>query len=780
MDNRREFLKKAMLLTGGMALTESLHASILKAMQIDPAQGSTFADAEHIVFLMQENRSFDHMFGSLQGVRGFNDPRSITLPNANKVWMQTNEKGETYTPFHLDINNTKATWMSDLPHGWPDQSDARNHGHYDKWLESKKSPKQEYKHMPLTLGYYNRQDLPFYYALADAFTICDQNFSSALSSTTPNRVHFWSGTLRDRNDPKLFARVWNEDTKPWNLAHWKTFPERIEELNLSWKVYQNDLYKQGLPPEKETWLDNFGDNTLENFGQFHVDAYQKEKYQSLTAAQKSLHDRAFTTNQKNPDYRDMQTLKYEDQGQQRELDVPKGDVLHQFREDVKNGELPLVSWLVPAGKFSDHPGHPWYGAWYMSEVINILTENPEVWKKTIFVLTYDENDGYFDHIPPYVPPHPHQEQTGKLSKELDAQAEYVTSMDQQSNPKKGRIAPIGLGYRVPMIIASPWTRGGWVNSEVFDHTSSLQFLEKFIEKKFGKKTYESNISAWRRAICGDLTSAFRPYDATKQAALPFLKKVPLLEKIHKAKFKKEPANFRPLSDLEMKEINSGKRHAQMPHQESGVRPSSALPYAPEVNGRLRKDNQFEMDFYVSDQLFGQKTAGSPFIVYTHQVKPERQAAPRHYAITVGDKQQDIWSTEIFDQNQYHLQVQGPNGFYREFKGDVAWNGFDVSVVHDLQPIRRRAQPGLRIVIDYPEYQGVSCTLVHQGYGYADEKILLKGKSKSVSLNLEKSFGWYDFILQITNGAHTAAYRYAGRVETGKSSYSDPLMGGVVA
>jgi phospholipase C len=776
MDSRREFLKKAMLLTGGMALTESLHASIVKAMQIAPADGSSFADAEHVVFLMQENRSFDHMFGSLQGVRGFNDPRSITLPNANKVWMQSNNKGETYTPFHLDINNTKATWMSDLPHGWPDQSDARNHGHFDKWLESKKSPRKEYSHMPLTLGYYNRKDLPFYYALADAFTICDQNFSSAISSTTPNRIHFWSGTLRDRNDPRLFARLWNDDTKPWNLAHWKTFPERLEDLKLSWKVYQNDLYKQGLPPEKEAWLDNFGDNTLENFGQFHVDAFQKEKYKSLTAEQKSLHDRAFTTNKDDPDYRDLQTLRYEDEGQQRELDIPKGDILHQFRQDVKNGNLPLVSWLVPSGKFSDHPGHPWYGAWYMSEVINILTENPEVWKKTIFVLTYDENDGYFDHIPPYVPPHPHKKDTGKLSPALDAQAEYVTSMDQQSRPEKGRLGPIGLGYRVPMIIASPWTRGGWVNSEVFDHTSSLQFLEKFVEKKFGKKAYESNISAWRRAICGDLTSAFRPYDARKEERLPFLEKVPLLEKIHKAKFKNEPANFRPLSEAEIAEINHNKPSAQMPRQEPGVRPSSALPYAPEVNGRMRA-NEFEMDFYVSDRIFGQKTAGSPFIVYAHQVKAELQTTPRNYAITAGDRQQDSWNTEGFEKGQYHLSVQGPNGFFREFKGPAAWNGPVVSVVHDHDRISRHAQPGLLITVNSPDQQGVSCSIVHHGYGYANERITLKGKNKPVSLNLVKSFGWYDFTVQLTKGTLTSAYRYAGRIETGKSSYSDPLMGG---
>lgn len=763
-----------MLLTGGLALTESLHASIVKAMQIDPTPGSTFSDAEHIVFLMQENRSFDHMFGQLKGVRGFDDPRAVRLPNKDKVWLQTDEKGATYAPFHLDINNTKATWMSDLPHGWPDQNDARNKGHYDHWLLSKKSGRKEYKAMPLTLGFYNRQDLPFYYALADAFTVCDQNFCSALSSTTPNRVHFWSGTLRDRKDPKMFARVWNEDTKPWNLAHWKTFPERLQDHGLSWKVYQNDLYKQGLPPEKETWLDNFGDNTLENFGQFHVDAYQKDKYRTLTPEQKSLHDRAFTTNQNNPDYRELQTLRYEDEGEVRELEIPKGDVLHQFREDVKNNQLPLVSWLVPAGKFSDHPGHPWYGAWYMSEVINILTENPDVWKKTIFVLTYDENDGYYDHIPPYVPPHPTEPKTGKLSKGLDADAEYVTSLDQQSNKQKGRIAPIGLGYRVPMIIASPWTRGGWVNSEVFDHTSSLRFLEKFVEKKFGKKIFDDNISAWRRTICGDMTSAFRPFDQQKDVKLPFLEKTPFLEKIHKAKFKKEPSNFHALTVSEKEVINNGKPSPWMPKQEPGQRPSSALPYAPEVNGSMKADQQLELSFHVSNALFGDKTAGSPFIVYTHDTT--MPVIPRNYALVSGDTLHDQWESALFTNNRYDVSVQGPNGFFREFTGDVALTGLSVQVTHDVKSIKNKKIPSLVVTIGGQDSKGVKGKIHHHAYGYIDKNLELKGKEQGLTLDFSKSYGWYDFTVELVRGTQRLAYRFAGRVETGKVSFSDPLIG----
>src|SRR5665213_2487914 len=192
MDSRREFLKKTLLLSGAAGMA-ALPSSILKALSIDPAAGSTYLDAEHIVFLMQENRSFDHVFGTLRGVRGYNDPRAITLPDKNKVWLQTSAKGETYAPFRLDIKNTKITWMGSLPHSRKSQTGARNGGRYDNWIEAKKSEDVDYADIPLTMGYYTREDIPFYYALADSFTVCDQHFCASLTPTDPTRFHFWSG-----------------------------------------------------------------------------------------------------------------------------------------------------------------------------------------------------------------------------------------------------------------------------------------------------------------------------------------------------------------------------------------------------------------------------------------------------------------------------------------------------------------------------------------------------------------------------------------------------------
>src|SRR5690606_38257643 len=187
MESRRAFLKKASLLAGAAAAAHVLPPSIRRALAIETPAGSTYLDAEHVVFLMQENRSFDHCYGTLRGVRGFNDPRVIMQPNGLPIWVQHNAQGEHYSSFRLDISNTKATWMGSLPHGWHDIVQAHNGGRLDMWLEAKKAGNPEYAKPPLTMGYYDRTDIPFYYAFADAFTVCDQHFCSSLTGTNPNR-----------------------------------------------------------------------------------------------------------------------------------------------------------------------------------------------------------------------------------------------------------------------------------------------------------------------------------------------------------------------------------------------------------------------------------------------------------------------------------------------------------------------------------------------------------------------------------------------------------------
>ena len=267
MESRRNFLKKV----SALAAAGTRPADIMAALAIDPEPGSTFLDAEHVVVLMQENRSFDHCLGSLRGVRGFNDPRAVQLPNGNPVWLQSNSSGQTFAPFHLDLKGSNATWLGCLPHDWPDQSQTRNHGKHDRWLDMKRPHRDSCSHLPLTLGFHDRSDLPFFYSLADAFTVCDQNFCSSLTGTNPNRLHLWSGTIRPEPHPDSMAHVRNSDAESPQGVSWKTFPERLEEHGISWRVYQNELYViTGLSDEETPWLGNFGDNPLEYFTRYGV------------------------------------------------------------------------------------------------------------------------------------------------------------------------------------------------------------------------------------------------------------------------------------------------------------------------------------------------------------------------------------------------------------------------------------------------------------------------------------------------------------------------------
>jgi phospholipase C len=842
MDSRRDFLKKVALLSGGAAMVNMMPPAIQKAMAINPLPGSTYLDAEHIVILMQENRSFDHCFGTLQGVRGLNDPRAIRLPDTKPVWLQTDASGNTYAPFRLDIKNTKVTWMGSLPHSRASQVDANNWGKYDKWLISKQSSDKNYKDMPLTLGHYTRDDIPFNYGMADAFTVCDQNFASAMTSTTPNRSFFWTGKITHEEDGILKANIRNDDYSPAKLP-WQTFPELLEENNIAWKFYQNEISTGGgFTDEERNWLSNFGCNLLEFFKAYNVKfaeryiqslqnqvenlpgeidrlqkqtpdneqlakkqsaslkakqgaldnaraeltRWNKESYEKLSDREKNLYRKAFTINSGDENYRKITDLTYNDNGVQRTVTVPKGDFLYQFRQDVDNGSLPTVSWLAPSANFSDHPSTPWYGAWLVSEVLDTLTKNPEVWKKTIFILTYDENDGYYDHIPPFSIPDNKKPGTGKCSAGIETEEEHVkleNELKQGIAKKDAREAPIGLGFRVPMIIASPWSRGGKVCSELFDHTSTLQFLETFVNKKYGKQVKLNNINSWRRTICGDLTSAFTPYNGDKLEEIPFLNRNKKVEEVYNAKFKQIPNDFKKLSAADIERISA---NPNLNLQEKGIRESCALPYELYAHGAISNDKKnFELKLTTGNKVFGKNAVGSPFTVYApvkynDEISKDEISRNWSFAVTAGDELTYNWPVNAFENGQYHLRVHGPNGFYREFMGDSNSPLIKVACNYEKNRFDNSKLTGNVVVDIINNDKNVhSVSIIDNGYKTAaNSKTIAAGGKVSVVLNLAKNHQWYDFSVKL-NGHTDFEQRFAGRVENGTITKTDPVMGGVV-
>ncbi len=418
---RRRLLGSATKLAAA-ALGSTLLPPHLRQALAMPAPAGSLKDIKHVVLLMQENRSFDHYFGTMAGVRGFDDAGALKLPNGRNVFHQPDaENPDGYLlPFHLDTRTTSAQKIPSTSHAWAVQHESWNGGKMDGWLAAHR--KADGVNGPYVMGHYTRADIPFQFALAEAFTLCDGYHCSVLGPTWPNRMYWMTGTI-DPDAEHGGPMIRNVEIE--GGYRWTTYAERLEQAGVSWKVYQQQ--------------DNYGCNVLEYFKAFK---------EADTGSQ--LFKRGVF------------------KGQQGE-----------FEFDAINDKLPAVSWIMPTSYQSEHPDYmPADGAAFVASKIDAIAGNPEVWAKTVFILNYDENDGIFDHVPPPSPPAgtPH---------------EFVKD------------EPVGAGFRVPCIIVSPWTAGGWVCSQPFDHTSALQFLEKFTGVP------EPNISAWRRKTFGDLTAAFR-------------------------------------------------------------------------------------------------------------------------------------------------------------------------------------------------------------------------------------------------------------------------------
>ncbi|MEV0318510.1 phosphocholine-specific phospholipase C [Streptomyces sp. NPDC050658] len=678
--NRRRFMQ----LAGGTAAFGSLSQSIARAASLPARRRSgSIEDVEHIVVLMQENRSFDHYFGAMKGVRGFGDPRPVTLPSGKPVWNQSGG-GKEVLPFHPDAEDLGMQFIAGLDHDWAGGHSAFGNGTYDNWIAAKSER---------TMAYLTREDIPFHYALADAFTICDGYHCSFIGATDPNRYYMLSGHVG--NDGKGGGPVLGNQELGYD---WTTYAERLEQAGVSWKVYQD--IGDGLDAAgKWGWIDdayrgNYGDNSLLYFN----------KYRNAKPGD-PLYDKARTG-----------------------TNVKAGDgYFDVLKADVQADRLPKISWIAAPEAFSEHPNWPVnYGAWYIAQVLDALTSNPEVWGKTALFITYDENDGYFDHIvPPYVPKGADQ---GKST--VDTALDYFPGNAQYA------AGHYGLGQRVPMLVVSPWSTGGYVNSQVFDHTSILRFMEK----RFGVQ--EPNISPWRRAVCGDLTSAFDfAGKDTDPAELP-------------ATGAYEPPDHERHPDYVPKAPAKG----TLPKQESGSRPARALPYAPLVDGAgTPADGKFTLTFGGGD------AAGACF----HVRSGNRTDGPWTYTTEAGKTISDTWNT-AYSKGVYDLSVFGPNGFLRTFQGPGKTAGPEVTARHD------KATGNLKVTLRNAGAADVNLTLTN-AYGGEPQTFKVKaGGTVEHTVDLRAGKRWYDVTVKSDADA-TFLRRLAGHVENGEAGVSDPAI-----
>ncbi|WP_419993834.1 phosphocholine-specific phospholipase C [Streptomyces boninensis] len=681
--DRRRFLQ----LAGGTAALAALTSSIDRAAAIPAKRVSgDISDIQHIVVLMQENESFDHYLGPLRGVRGFGDPRPVTLPSGKSVWHQADGGGKEVLPFRPAADDLGMKYLQGLNHDWAGGQAAFNDGAYDNWIAAKS---------PATMSYLNRADIPFHYALADKFTICDAYHCSFIGATDPNRYFMFAGS--NGQDGTGGGPVMGNEEAGYG---WTTYPERLEKAGVSWKVYQD--IGDGLDAAgKWGWIDdafrgNYGDNSLLWFNSYRG-----------AAPGDPLYDKARTgTNAKAGDgYFDVLTA------------------------DVKAGKLPAISYIVSPEAFSEHANWPPnYGAWYIARVLDALTSNPDVWSKTALFITYDENDGFFDHV---VPPHPPLGD-GRGASTADASKDYYTGGVAGYTAK----GPFGFGPRVPTFVVSPWSTGGYVCSETFDHTSIVQFMER----RFGVE--EPNITPWRRAVAGDLTSAFDfSVHDTDPAELP---PTDAYEPPDKNRHPDFP--FTPPAD------------PSMPKQESGSRPTRPLPYAPVIDASVdAAKGEVKLSFT------GGAKAGACFYVTSAGASKE---ASRTYTTEAGKSLSGAWAAK--GQGAYDLSAYGPNGTLARFTGGAKAKGPEAKARHDAK------SGNLKLTFTNSGDKTHRLTVAN-AYGGAKKTLTVKpGATVKHTVDLRGSKSWYD--VSVTSAADGSwLRRFAGHVETGASGVSDPAL-----
>ena len=717
--SRRNLISRAAAVTGA-AVVASVTPAAGALAGTAPRRGrhGDIRDIKHVMILTQENRSFDHYYGSLRGVRGFGDRATITLPGGYPVWQQpTTPPGQPVTGTQYPWQLSSGTFSGAQPpspeigaqnyggtdHSWESQHGAWYGGWMNAWYYAKGGP--------TTLGFLNRKDIPYHYALADAYTIGDAYHCSVLSATGPNRTYLWSGTVNaDRQHGSFVAYSGGDELG--RFLSWQSYPETLQAAGVTWKVYQGS--------------DNYGDNGAEYFATFA----KYDPGQGGTPAPGVVwYDNGVATVPEpyDPEARNADNLAL------------------AIRKDVLAGTLPEVSWVVTNQQYSEHPdGAPHDGAYYVSEVLKALGADPAVFNSTLVIIDFDENDGQFDHVPPPVPP------PGTTD-------EFYLETSLAPQP-----LPVGLGFRVPLLLISPWTRGGWVTSEVSDHTSVIQFLEKWTQA-IGKPAICPNISAWRRSVCGDLTGAFD--FASPVFGMPSL-----------------PDPGQPIG--EPQEYHPVPADNVMPVQEAGTRPARPLPYQPNANldgftsgtgGAVQANLSFSNNGpHVSK--------ASHFAVYSN-VAPDLNIAdyparfPAQY--TVGPSP-SVWNKTVpgsarigagSGDGRYDLTITGPNRFLRRFTGDAGGPGATAQVTALYYQGGFGARPILMLKLINSGRQAAAFTVTPEHYPQGPAQtyhVPAGGTATHVTDPLATSNGWYD--LSVTLGGDSSwSRRYTGHLEDGRPS-----------
>eukprot|EP01038_Epipyxis_sp_PR26KG_P011333 gene11333-15197_t len=625
-------------------------------------------DMKHIIIFMQENRPFDHYFGTLKGVRGFNDRTTSPMKSGFNAFFQPINQSDLsmyMLPFRVDPRRTNTMCMPAPEMYYPTDLKIWNYGRMDAWNTARDSG--------YGMSYFTRADLPYYYALYDNFVVGDHYFQSTFTCTNPNRMHLFTGSngLSVGQD----AVLENDEPKPG--YDWITMGELLENANISWKVYQQ--------------ADNFDDNAFAWFANYFQSRPGDALFEKGLKRYPSL--------------------------------------IQEFENDMKDDNLPSVSFIIAPTRKSEHAtNHPCAGEDFTARVLKALESYPDVYKSSAFILNYDEGGQFFDHF--WTPTPPLGTNTNKGISTVTVEGEI------NSNVLASEPSPIGLGFRVPLLIVSPWTRGNIVISEVYDHTSVI----KLIEARF--KIFNPNISPWRDIEC------------------------------------------RTLPDPVIPAVQS------YPVQEQGVRVARALPYSFIHSDAVKViDNTFKLT------ITNNGMSGAPFVLY--DILNLATINPYNYAIESKKSISDEFSIDSSFVYQYSLL--GPNGFAREMYGNVNKqdnNGASCSFANAQLIYEQFSSLSSSVTLtlsnndNKPSAATMEFTIIDNAYDLISSPIIMKvnpNEMQSNSFDLKTSHNWYDFSVFLTSSSSSqpsqgsvdmSCYyrRFMGHVENGLDSITDPAMG----
>jgi phospholipase C len=634
----------------------------------------TIADLKHVVILMQENRSFDHYFGTLRGVRGFGDKQALTWQNGDNIFQQP-DTTRTDLGYLLPYNLTDQV-DGDLDHSWDGDHQAWDGGLWNNWVPAKTEE---------TMGYFTRDEIPFQYAIADAFTICDGYHQAIMAPTSPNRMYFWTGTSAGwTSNPNDYEVDFGPDADTPEVT---TYPQLLQAAGIDWQVYTNDqVGDSGTYPDY--FLGDYGDNPL----------WFYQQYNSTNSREGGTSELAI---------RGAVTPWQTAAGAPPLSKTHAAYVLSSFIKAVNSSALPQVSWIVAPAGYCEHPSYtPDYGAHYVNTVLQTLFSNPDLWRTTALFITYDEHDGFFDH---QLPPFP----------ETTVTDEYIAGW------------PIGPGTRVPMLICSPWTRGGYVDSNVYDHTSMLRFLAAWTGVQ------PVNITSWRKSVTGDLTSAFdfQNPDFSIPANIPTLNQTWALTQL-------TGGSTTPPAEGDQK----------MPTQEPGSRPHRPANHQPFADVTIDRATS-----QVTAALTNTGKVGVSFAVYPDAYLPATctpftvlQSSPRSYT----------WDAALTAE-QYAFSVYGPDGFLTSFAGAVVPAGHNAGPVPVVTAALQSGTKTLELTLADEGQEEVVYTLTPNDYeGSTRTVTVATGSPKTISWPTDQ-YGYYDVV--ITANTDGFRRRYAGRI-----------------